>query len=72
MDRAKIGVVGLGTFGAKHARVLAQLPQVELVAVCSRSADRAKEVAAECDARNALRVGLAIVESAEKGKAVRL
>jgi len=51
LDRAKIGVVGLGTFGAKHARVLAQLPQVELVGVCSRSADRAKEVAAACDAR---------------------
>jgi len=37
--------VGLGTFGLKHARVLAQLPQVELTGVCSRSAERAKEVA---------------------------
>ncbi len=30
MDRAKIGVAGLGRFGVWHARVLAQLPQVEL------------------------------------------
>ena len=52
MRRAKIGVVGLGMFGLKHARVLAQLPQVELVGVCSRSADRAREVAAQYGVRH--------------------
>ena len=45
MNRAKIGVIGLGRFGVQHARVLAQLPQVELTAVCSRSAERAASVA---------------------------
>ena len=45
MNRAKIGVIGLGRFGVQHARVLAQLPQVELTAVCSRSAERAACVA---------------------------
>jgi predicted dehydrogenase len=42
-----MGVIGLGRFGAQHARVLTQLPQVDLVAVCSRSEARAREVAAE-------------------------
>lgn len=51
MNRAKVGVVGLGAFGLKHARVLAQLPQVELVGVCSRSAERAREVATSYSAK---------------------
>ena len=50
MNRAKIGVIGLGRFGVQHARVLAQLPHVELTAVCSRSADRAAKVATETNA----------------------
>ena len=45
MNRTKIGVIGLGRFGVQHARVLAQLPHVELTAVCSRSAERAGNVA---------------------------
>ena len=48
MDRVKMGVIGLGRFGALHARVLAQLPQVELVGVCSRSGSRVAEVAGTC------------------------
>lgn len=51
MNSAKIGVVGLGRFGPQHARVWAQLPQAELVAVCSRSAERAREVAETYGAR---------------------
>ena len=43
-----MAVIGLGRFGALHARVLEQLPHVELVAVCSRSEARAREVAAAC------------------------
>ena len=43
-----MGVIGLGRFGALHARVLAQLPQVELVGICSRSEERVGEVAATC------------------------
>jgi UDP-N-acetylglucosamine 3-dehydrogenase len=48
MDHVKMGVIGLGRFGALHARVLSQLPQVELVGVCSRSGSRAAEVAGTC------------------------
>jgi predicted dehydrogenase len=51
MDRVRVAVVGLGRFGDIHARLWAQIPQAELVAVCSRSADRALEVAAAHGAR---------------------
>ena len=29
MNRARIGVIGLGRFGVQHARVLAQLPHAK-------------------------------------------
>ncbi|MGE3806905.1 MAG: Gfo/Idh/MocA family protein [Gemmataceae bacterium] len=38
------GVIGLGFFGAKHAEVAAQLPGVELRAVCTRNDARRREV----------------------------
>lgn len=43
-----MGVIGLGRFGDVHARALAQLPDVELVAICSRSTERARQLAATC------------------------
>lgn len=51
MKTVKMGVLGLGWFGQKHAQTLAQLPNVELVAVCSRIPGRAEEVALQCGAR---------------------
>lgn len=51
MDRIKVAVVGLGRFGDIHARLWAQIPQADLVAVCSRSAERAQQVAAAHGAR---------------------
>ncbi|MGO8749032.1 MAG: Gfo/Idh/MocA family protein [Thermoguttaceae bacterium] len=39
------GVIGLGWFGEVHAEVLASMPGIELAAVCTRRADRLKEVA---------------------------
>jgi UDP-N-acetylglucosamine 3-dehydrogenase len=44
MNTVRVGVVGLGWFGEKHLQVLRQLPNVEVVAVCSRTASRAKEI----------------------------
>ena len=46
MARVRVGVVGLGRFGDIHARIWRQIPQAELVAVCSRSPERAQAVAA--------------------------
>lgn len=53
MKRVRFGVLGLGWFGQKHAQVLAQLPQAEVVAVCSRIPGRAAQVASECGVRGA-------------------
>jgi hypothetical protein len=47
MDRIRTAVVGVGAFGQNHARVLAGLPQAELVAVVDASAARAQEIAAK-------------------------
>jgi len=44
MNTLKIGVIGLGFFGARHARVFADHPAAELVAVCDRDAQRAAEI----------------------------
>ncbi len=45
MKKVRFAVIGLGWFGEKHARVLTELPNVELVAVCSRTESRAREIA---------------------------
>ncbi len=52
MDKIRTAVVGVGAFGQNHARVLAGLPNAELVAVVDASEARAKEIAAKygCEA----------------------
>jgi len=39
------GVIGLGWFGEVHAEALADMPGIELAALCTRRADRLEEVA---------------------------
>lgn len=41
----RVGVIGLGDFGESHLRAYQSLPNVEIAAVASRSAERADEVA---------------------------
>jgi predicted dehydrogenase len=43
--RLGVGVCGLGAFGESHLRALGGLPDAAVVAVASRSAERAREVA---------------------------
>ncbi len=45
MRPVRIGVIGLGKFGEVHVRALSQMAEFELVAVCSRSPERAAQVA---------------------------
>lgn len=45
MDKVRVGVIGLGFFGEKHAEVLSDMQGVELAAVCTRRPDRLKEIA---------------------------
>ena len=47
----KVGVVGVGHLGRHYARILAALPDVELVAVVDTNAERARAVAAETRSR---------------------
>lgn len=47
MKRLRVGLVGLGEFGELYAKILAQLPYIELAMVCSRTESRAKEIAAK-------------------------
>lgn len=47
MEAVRWGVIGIGRFGAIHARALAGLPGSDLVAICSRNESRVAEVAAE-------------------------
>ena len=47
----RVGVVGVGSMGRNHARVLAELPQAELIGVADSDHDRAKRVASEFSTR---------------------
>ncbi len=48
----RIGVIGVGHLGARHAEIYAAMPGVRVAAVCDTDATRAKEVAGHlgCDA----------------------
>ena len=43
----KVAVIGVGHLGQHHARLLAAMPEVELVAVVDTRGDRAREIAAK-------------------------
>lgn len=47
----KVAVVGVGALGEHHARIYAQLPEAELVAVVDTKGDRAHEIAARYNCR---------------------
>jgi predicted dehydrogenase len=48
MTRLRVGVVGVGHLGQHHARILAAMPDVELVAVADSRPEQARAVAAKC------------------------
>lgn len=50
MSKLRVGVIGLGYFGERHAKVYHRLPYVDLVAVCDRDAARAERIAGELGA----------------------
>jgi predicted dehydrogenase len=51
MSAVRAAVVGAGSFGRHHARVISQLPGVQLVAIVDQNQDRAQSVAAEYNAQ---------------------
>ena len=48
MKRLRLAVVGVGHLGKEHARILSNLPDVELVGVVDRSATQANQIAQRC------------------------
>ncbi len=52
-DRFRVAVVGVGYLGRHHARILSQLPDVELVRVVDINGARAAEIAAQTNSRPA-------------------
>ena len=47
MEPVKVGVVGLGDHGARHTRIFSELSDAQVIAVCSRTEERAKEIASK-------------------------
>ncbi len=45
MDTVRYAVIGLGFFGEKHTEILSEMPEIELVAVCTRRPHRLEDVA---------------------------
>lgn len=51
MEKLRVGVIGTGLLGTRHARVWDELAETELVAVCDIDAARAQQVAQQFNAR---------------------
>jgi predicted dehydrogenase len=41
VNQLRVGVIGLGYFGERHARIYEGIPNARLVAVCDRDEERA-------------------------------
>jgi predicted dehydrogenase len=50
-NKLRVGVIGTGILGSRHARVWHELPDTELVAVCDLDAARAEHLAQQYNAR---------------------
>jgi predicted dehydrogenase len=55
-ERLRVGVIGLGFFGERHARIYHALPQADLVAVCDLDGARRSAVAAALGAQAMARI----------------
>ncbi|RMG54977.1 MAG: gfo/Idh/MocA family oxidoreductase [Acidobacteria bacterium] len=50
MNRVRIGIVGAGFIGNMHARILAEIPRADVVAIYDRQSDRAQALARRVEA----------------------
>jgi len=50
LTAVRVGLIGCGRIGGRHAAALAEMPDVELVAVCDRVKERAESLARESGA----------------------
>src|SRR5450759_2069562 len=63
-DRLRVGVIGVGLLGERHARFWAQEPDVDLVGVADARLERAQQVARKWGAPAAFASAEELVESA--------
>jgi predicted dehydrogenase len=49
MARLRVAVIGVGHLGKEHARILASMPEAQLVGVCDVNAEQAQLVARRCN-----------------------
>ncbi|MHB1004905.1 MAG: Gfo/Idh/MocA family protein [Chloroflexota bacterium] len=52
MSKVRVGLVGLGAFGERHLAILANMPDIEVTALCSRTPERARDLAAKYNVAN--------------------
>ncbi len=62
VERLRVGVVGAGYMGGRHARIYAGMPDVELVAVCDAREPVARELAEATGARARTELGQLLAE----------
>jgi len=62
VSRLRVAVIGAGTWGRNHVRILASLADAELVAICDTSAQRREEL-------RRLFPGVSITETVEEALA---
>jgi len=58
MKPLRTGVIGLGYFGTRHARIYAQHPAAELVAVCDKNPEAAKAISSFANAETYTDLGV--------------
>jgi predicted dehydrogenase len=51
VDPVAVGVLGVGSLGFHHARIMQQLPEADLVGICDIDSKRAAKVASELETR---------------------
>ncbi|MGF2098027.1 Gfo/Idh/MocA family protein [Mammaliicoccus lentus] len=51
MNKLKVGVIGLGVMGEQHAKILSELPQVELLGVCDLDKNLATSIGENLDTK---------------------
>ena len=51
MDKVRCGVIGVGGMGSGHCRMMGQIPEVELTAVCDINPEACRSVAEKYEVR---------------------
>ncbi|MDF2663797.1 MAG: dehydrogenase, partial [Paenibacillus sp.] len=45
MNKVRVGIIGLGSWGSCHLEAFHSMPQIEVVALCDRNEERVRQLA---------------------------